>query len=128
MMSKMTVKSLGSLRCLAGMAGLLALSGCAEYHLTIPSSDPNQPEGQAGAYQTETMNAYAWGLLLDPEVVGADKCRDGINDVFVDRNFGQDLASVVTLGLWMPAEVRYRCKAPGTRGGVFPTEPTQPSQ
>ena len=67
------------------------------------------------------MNAYAWGLLLDPEVVGADQCRDGINDVFVDRNFGQDLASVVTLGLWMPAEVRYHCKAPGTTGGVYPS-------
>jgi hypothetical protein len=125
MISKTTAKSLWSLRCLAVMAGLLALPGCAQYHLTIPSSDSNQPEGQASEYQTETMNAYAWGLMLDPQVVGADKCTDGINDVFVDRNFGQDLASVVTLGLWMPAEVRYRCKAPGTRGGVFPVQPSQ---
>jgi hypothetical protein len=125
MISKTTAKSLWSLRCLAVMVGLLALPGCAQYHLTIPSSDANQPEGQASEYQTETMNAYAWGLMLDPQVVGADKCTDGINDVFVDRNFGQDLASVVTLGLWMPAEVRYRCKAPGTRGGVFPVQPSQ---
>ena len=122
---KTTINGLGSLRCLAIMAGLLALPGCAQYHLTIPSSDPNQPEGQASEYQTETMNAYAWGLMLDPQVVGADKCTDGINDVFVDRNFGQDLASVVTLGLWMPAEVRYRCKAPETRGGVLPVPPSQ---
>ena len=125
MISKTTAKSLRFLRCVAVMAGLLAFPGCAQYHLTIPSSDPNQPEGQASEYQTETMNAYAWGLMLDPQVVGADKCTDGINDVFVDRNFGQDLASVVTLGLWMPAEVRYRCKAPGTRGGVFPVQPSQ---
>ena len=66
MISKTTAKSLWSRRRLAVMAGLLALPGCAQYHLTIPSSDPNQPEGQASAYQTETTNAYAWGLMLDP--------------------------------------------------------------
>ncbi len=114
MSSKTLIRSLGTVRAVAALAGLLVLSGCAEYHLTIPSSDP-----APGEYR-QSMNAYVWGLVLDPQVVGAENCQDGINDVFVDRNFGQDLASVLTLGLWMPAEVRYHCKAQGTRGDSIP--------
>ena len=114
MSSKALIRSLGAVRAVVALAGLLALSGCAEYHLTIPSSDPAPTEYR------QSMNAYVWGLVLDPQVVGAENCQDGINDVFIDRNFGQDLASVLTLGLWMPAEVRYHCKAPGTRDGTIP--------
>jgi hypothetical protein len=121
MSSRALIRSLGTMRAGAALAGLLALAGCAEYHLTIPSSDP-----APGEYR-QSMNAYAWGLVLDPQVVGAENCQNGINDVFVERNFGQDLASVLTLGLWMPAEVRYHCKAAGTRGDTLP-EPEGESQ
>ncbi len=113
-------------RCCAVGASVFLLSSCAEYHLTIPSSDPAPGEHR------QSMNAYVWGLILDPQVVGAEDCHNGINDVFVERNFAQDLASVLTLGLWMPADVRYRCKASETRGGtipdidIFPGDPTTP--
>ena len=85
-------------------SALLALAGCADYHLTVPDSDPFTPRGQESAYKTYNANAFLWGLVLDPQVLAADCQGQGINDVFVHRNFGQDFASVITLGIWMPAE------------------------
>jgi Bor protein len=120
MNSKTLICSLGTMRAVAALAGLLALAGCAEYHLSTPSLSP-----APGEYR-QSMNAYVWGLVLDPQVVSAEDCKYGIDDVFIERNFGQDLASVVTLGLWMPAEVRYHCKAQGTRGGSIPEPPANP--
>ena len=117
MISRTLIGSLCSIRGAAAGAGLLMLSGCADYHLTVPDSDPFTPRGQDTAYKTYSANAYLWGLVLDPQVLPADCEGQGINDVFVKRNFGQDLASVLTLGIWMPAEVSYQCHAPPTTGG-----------
>src|SRR5262249_54472014 len=105
---------------LAAMLGLLMLGGCADYHLTVPDSDPFTPRGQESAYKTYNANAYLWGLVLDPQVLPADCQGQGINDVFVHRNFGQDVASVLTLGLWMPSQISYQCHAPPTTGGTIP--------
>ncbi len=120
MISGTMIKNLGRTCRLPVMAGVLILSGCADYHLTVPSSDPFTPRGQDTPYKTYSANAYFWGLVLDPQVLSADCEGQGINDVFVKRNFGQDLASVLTLGIWMPAEVSYQCHAPPTTGGTIP--------
>jgi len=109
------------LRCVAAcMACLLVLPGCASFQVTVPDSDPIQPEGQASEYQKKTMHAYFWGLMLDPQVFAAECHGQGINDVVIYRTLAHDFAGVVTLGLWMPTEVRFRCKAPPTRPGVLP--------
>lgn len=120
MISRTMTKNLDPMRRLAVMAGLLVLPGCADYHLTVPDSDPFTPQGQDTPYKTYNTNAYVWGLVLDPQVLPADCQGQGINDVFFHRNFGQDLASVFTLGLWMPAEISYQCHAPPTTGGTIP--------
>lgn len=102
------------------LAGVLALQACAEYRVSVPDSDPIQLEGQESEYVERTMDAYLWGGILDPQVVAADCQGEGINDIVVHRTWQQDLISVLTLGIWMPADVRYRCKAPPTSGSVFP--------
>jgi Bor protein len=104
----------------ACMAGLLALSGCATYQVTVPDSDPIRVEGQTAAYQSKTMHAFFWGLLLHPQVLSAECYGQGINDVVVFRTWLHDYVGVVTLGLWMPTQVRFRCKAPPTRPGALP--------
>lgn len=100
------------------MAALIVLSGCASYQVTVPDSDPIQPEGQPREYQKRIMHAYFWGLLLDPQVFAAECYGQGINDVVIFRTLAHDLAGIITLGIWMPAEVGFRCKAPSTRPGV----------
>ena len=104
----------------ACMAGLLALSGCATYQVTVPDSDPIRVEGQTAEYQSKTMHAFFWGLLLHPQVLSAECHGQGINDVVVFHTWLHDYVGVVTLGLWMPTQVRFRCKAPPTRPGVLP--------
>lgn len=107
---------------LALAASLLLLPGCASYQVTVPDSDPIQLEGQEGPYVEKTMHAYFWGLVLDPQVLAAECQGQGINDVVVDRTLAHDLAGVFTLGMWMPTDVRFRCKAPPTRGEDFPVQ------
>ena len=103
-----------SLCVLSTLVLLCSLSGCATYRITVPDSDP------LGNYHSKTMHAYFWGLSMDPQVFSAECEGEGINDVQVVRNYGHDLISVITLGIWMPIDVRFRCKAPPIDGGEFP--------
>ena len=106
-------------------AGLLGVHACAQYQVTVPDSDPIRLEGQEGDYVERTVNAYFWGSILDPQLVAAECQGEGINDVVADRTYLQDLTSVLTLGIWMPFDVRFRCKAPPTSSSVFPVPKPQ---
>lgn len=85
------------------------VTGCAaEYRISVPDSDDTgmQP-------QEVRMDAYLWGTNMSPQVVWP-KCEGvGINDVTVVDHLGYDLIGVISLGIWKPITVRYRCKAPG---------------
>lgn len=104
---------------------LLCLPSCAEYHVRLIDSD------HVGQYQTKTINAWLWGSQYDPDAVFADCEGQGINDVIIVRNLGHDLASILTLGIWMPIEVRYRCHAGeadvAPREDVLRTQPGDPA-
>jgi hypothetical protein len=88
------------------------LPGCANYQARVADGKPLEPEYQGGM-----MSAYAWGSWVSPEIMSAEECKRGMYDVVVESNYLYSLASVVTLGLWMPVDVSYRCKAPGVQGG-----------
>ncbi len=103
------------------MAGLLVLPGCASFQITVPDSDPIKPRGHTEGYLKKTMHVYFWGLLRNPQVISAECHGQGINDVIVYRTLGHDLVGVITLGLWMPTEVYFRCKAPLIKPGVVPS-------
>ena len=98
----------------------LAAQGCATHQVRTPDSDR-----LTETYQTASPQAYFWGLILSPQVVTAD-CAGGLNDVVVKRTFLHDLASVLTLGIWMPSEVEFRCRAPRGDGSTFPEAPANP--
>jgi hypothetical protein len=109
------------------MVAALFLPGCASLQVTIPDSDPMRQPGYTEGYQKKTIHAYFWGLLLDPQVLTAECYGQGINDVIIYRTLAHDLAGVFTLGLWMPTEVYFRCKAPPARpGGILPSPLKRP--
>ncbi|MEO9061188.1 MAG: hypothetical protein ABI270_03995 [Nitrosospira sp.] len=114
-------KNLRSMYVAACMVGFLILPGCASFQITIPDSDPIKPKGYTEGYLKKTMHAFFWGLVLDPQVLSAECNAQGINDVIIYRTLAHDFAGVITLGIWMPTEVYYRCKAPPTRPGVLPS-------
>lgn len=90
------------------LAVLAGAQGCASYQLRMPDSDP-----AVETYEGGPMNAFFWGTTYDPQVMTAN-CHEskGINDVVVKQNYLQALASVITLGIWMPTRVEFRCQAP----------------
>lgn len=103
-------------------AAVLAFAaGCATYQVRMPDSDPIERN-----YRRGTMHSLAWGTWYAPQVMTAECRGEGINDVRVRRNFLHDLASVVTLGFWMPIEAEFRCKAPRGDVGEFPEAPKKP--
>ena len=108
-----------ALSVLALLACLALTQGCAEYRVEMRSSDPVRE-----TYEGDTMQAYAWGLWYSPQVLTANCDSEAINDVVVKRNYLHDLASVFTLGIWMPMEITYRCKAPAGDIGSFPEAPS----
>ncbi len=107
--------------CAAVLAGLLGLSACSSYQVRLPDSDPFQPEGQAEEYESRIMHTYFWGLIKDPRTFDAQCEQQPLNDVVVESNYAMDLATVLTFGIWSPIELRYRCRAPGTREDTFPS-------
>ncbi len=90
------------------LAGLAYAQGCANYHVQIPDSHPADINYRGG-----TMHAFLWGTWYDPQVMAAECEGEGINDVVIKRNYLHDLASVLTLGIWMPMEVTFRCEEAG---------------
>ncbi|HEY7492844.1 MAG TPA: hypothetical protein VIH59_17245 [Candidatus Tectomicrobia bacterium] len=99
------------------VVGLACTQGCATYRVTIPDSHPVDIN-----YRGKTMHAFFWGISYDPEVWAADCGREAINDVQIKRNLLYDLVSVLTLGIWMPIEVNFRCASARIREG----EPIRP--
>lgn len=91
---------------------LAALPGCANYQARVADGKPLEPQYEGGM-----MNAYLWGAYVKPEIRSAEQCKQGMYDVVVENNYLYSLASVVTLGIWMPMDVSFRCKAPGVQGG-----------
>lgn len=108
--------------CAAVLTGLLALSACSSYQVRLPDSQPWQPEGQAEAYESKVMHTYFWGLIKKPRTFDAQCKGEALNDVVVESNYAMDLATVLTLGIWSPIELKYRCHAPGGEQEEFPSE------
>lgn len=100
-------------------------TGCYTYHIyqvggTAGREQGNQPGTEWGH---KTLHAFAWGGLRQDLPV--DNCqlgsgqRLGMEEVKVDTNLGYLLASVVTLGIWVPLDVSWRCAKPPVPTGTL---------
>ena len=89
----------------------LVLSGCAYHRLIV--AEPN-PEGPLKAVDS---NAFGLGAVQRRTV--ADCPTNLIDEVRLRQSFAEALATVVTLGLWAPARLEYRCaKIPTEEGST----------
>lgn len=105
------------LRSVVLLAFICGITGaCAHYRITVPDSDETDIQ-----YQDAMMHAFLWGSIMSPLVEEADCEGEGINDTVTIDHLGYDLVSVISLGIWKPISVRYRCHAPGAGSTVeFP--------
>ena len=81
----------------------LALHGCA-YHRVVVAV-PNPPDQ---TYHQVQSSALGWGAVERNSV--ARNCPTNLlSEVRVKTSLVQALGTVLTLGLWQPATIEYRC-------------------
>ena len=95
---------------LCALLGLLV--GCAHYRVQTPRPNPGTE------LKKKQVDVYLWGLL--EEKVVADNClSNGIDEVGFSSNLGNDLISILTLDIWMPREVEWKCAKPPMQPGTM---------
>lgn len=94
------------------LAGILAVPSCARYRVVVPEPEPGTE------YKQQTMHAYLWGAIEEKRPT--DNCvENAIDEVRVHQTLPNVLATVLTLGIWMPLDVEWRCakRRPGEGEG-----------
>ena len=105
---------------------VLVGTGCFHYRITAPEPNPeNEPT-------RVVVHNFAWGLLSDPPAYRAANCdnANALDQVRVNNNLGFTLITVLTLGIWAPVELEWRCaKRQQPKGdlGDIPPPPPPPS-
>ena len=97
------------------MLPLLLLEACAYHRLVVPQ--PNPPDQR---YHKVESSSLGWGALEQRSV--ASQCPTNLlSEVRVQTSLLQALGTVLTLGLWQPAKMEYRCsKVPTPVGEIEP--------
>ncbi|HYI40437.1 MAG TPA: hypothetical protein VE053_08985 [Allosphingosinicella sp.] len=107
----------------------VSLAGCSTFHVYQTGGvEDRQPQNMPDTeWVYVKRNSYLWGLVRQDLPV--DNCRDGagnrkgIEEIRVDRTAAQGLASILTLGLWTPLKIGWRCnKLPGVTDTLGETD------
>lgn len=86
------------------MLTLFVLHGCYGYRVQVSQPDPvTEPE-------SKMIHSLFWGLVLVPQAVVADDClSNALDEVYITSNFAYSFATIVSLGIWAPLDVAWRC-------------------
>jgi hypothetical protein len=85
------------------LSALLMLGGCA-YHRVVVAV-PNPPDQ---TYHAVRSSALGWGAVEQTST--AKNCPTNLlSEVRVRTSLAQSLGTVLTLGLWQPVTIEYRC-------------------
>jgi hypothetical protein len=109
----------------AALLAALASGGCYNYHVyQVGGPDGRELGNQPGTeWQGRTLHAFAWGALRQDLPV--DNCqtvagqRFGIEELRVRTNLAYLTAAAVTVGLWVPLDVQWRCARPPVPTGTL---------
>jgi hypothetical protein len=70
----------------------------------------------------QTVHFFLWGALQSPKQITTPVCDSlgvgGMAEVTVKNNFGYSLITVVTLGIWSPTRLEWKCAKPCPKEGV----------
>jgi len=107
------------------IACVLPTTGCYTYHMyQVGGAGGLELGNQPGTeWEHVTRHSFVWGLVRQD--VPVDNCRLangqrlGIEEVKIETNFGYVLISALTLGLWVPLEVSWRCAKPPVTTGTL---------
>ena len=95
----------------------LLSSSCYSYRVATnaqPGSEVSKPV---------TANSFFWGLIQKPKEIHTPICDslgvNGMAEVTMKTNFGYALITVVTLGIWSPMKVQWKCGKPCKKSGTL---------
>lgn len=70
-----------------------------------------------------TAHSFLWGLAQKPPTISTPNCDslgvNGMAEVTMRTNFGYSLITVVTLGIWCPMRVEWKCGKPCKKTGTL---------
>jgi hypothetical protein len=84
----------------------------------------SQPQNMPGTeWKTKNLNSFLWGLIRQDLPITncrlANGVRLGIEQIRVGRTFWQALVTFLTLGIWAPARISWRCGRPPPQTGTL---------
>lgn len=88
-------------------------TSCYHYRVLTTNSDP------ATEYQKKVVYSYLWGMINSPKDFVVPNCNNNnaLDEVRVTTNLGYSILTVVSLGIFSPLEVKWRCHKPPKRQG-----------
>src|SRR3954469_6070423 len=98
----------------------LGVQSCSTVHVYQAGG----PQGREGGNQPSTeweskrSNTFLWGAIrqdvrIENCVLG-DGSRLNIEEIKIQKNFGSIVATVLTLAIWEPVRISWRCAKPKT--------------
>ena len=92
---------------------LVSTESCYHYRVLTTNNDP------ATEYQQKTMRTYFWGLVNNPKQLIVPNCNNNnsLDEVMYSTNFGQSFITFITLGVYSPIQVKWKCHKPCIRVG-----------
>ncbi|MDB5156926.1 MAG: hypothetical protein JWR50_1633 [Mucilaginibacter sp.] len=93
---------------------LLSFTGCVTYRVETKKQEGTE-------YEQRRVSSLLWGILQNPKVVRTPVCDSlgtpGMSEVYIHRNFGDFLLSAVTVGIYNPATLKWKCSKPCPQTG-----------
>jgi len=73
--------------------------------------------------EVETLNSFLWGFIRQDLPVTncrlANGQRLGIEEIRVGRSLPQAITALLTLGIWAPTTISWRCCRPVSQSGTL---------
>ncbi len=95
----------------------VVFSGCYSYRVATQA----QPGTEVS--NTKTAHSFFWGLVKNPALIHTPVCDslevNGVAEVTVKNNLAFSFITVVTLGIWSPMKVEWKCSKPCKKNGVL---------
>ena len=84
----------------------------------------SQPQNMPGTeWKSRNLNCFLWGLIRQDLPITncrlANGQRLGIEEIRLGRSWLQALATLLTLGVWAPTRVSWRCCRPPLQSGIL---------
>lgn len=125
MISRKKVQLINYLKLWIIVCTMILISGCSVIHIYQTGGTAGREQGNQPAteWKSKTVHTLLWGAIRHDVVV--ENCalgngqRINIEEVKVEKKFPHMLASIITIGLWEPSTISWRCAKPPVTTGTL---------